>query len=41
MKSDLAMLQDWFKANKLTLHLGKTNFVLFKPKHFADVNVLK
>ena len=39
LRSDLSMLTDWFKANKLTLHLGKTNFVLFKPRNFPEVNV--
>ncbi len=28
MKHDLEILVDWFKANKLTLNLGKTSFVL-------------
>ncbi len=31
MKHDLEILVDWFKANKLTLNLGKTSFVLFQP----------
>ncbi len=39
MRSDLSTLSNWFKANKLTLHLGKTNFILFKPKSFQDVNI--
>ncbi len=39
LRSDLSTLSDWFKANKLTLHLGKTNFILFKPKNFKEVNV--
>ena len=39
LRHDLASLSDWFRANKLTLHLGKTNFILFKPKNFKDVNV--
>ncbi len=28
----MPILVDWFRANKLTLNLGKTNFILFKPK---------
>ncbi len=39
LKHDLTSLSDWFKANKLTLHLGKTNFILFKPKNFKEVNI--
>ncbi len=31
MKHDLEIMVDWFKANKLTLNLGKTSFVLFQP----------
>lgn len=31
MKADLSILIDWFQANKLSLNLDKTNFVLFKP----------
>ena len=30
MKHDLEILIDWFKANKLTLNLDKTSFVLFQ-----------
>ena len=32
MKHDLEVLIDWFKANKLTLNLEKTSFVLFQPQ---------
>ncbi len=32
MTHDLRVLVDWFKANKLTLNLDKTSFVLFQPK---------
>ncbi len=32
MKQDLNILVDWFRANKLSLNLGKTNFILFRPK---------
>ena len=41
MKHDLPILVDWFKANKLTLHLGKTNFILFRPKtrNQNDINL--
>ncbi len=39
VRYDMCTLIDWFKANKLTLHLGKTNFILFKPKSSPDVNI--
>ena len=29
VKSDLTVLTDWFKANKLTLNINKTNYVFF------------
>ncbi len=32
IKHDLEILVDWFKANKLTLNLDKTSFVLFQQK---------
>ena len=32
MKTDLTTLIDWFRANKLSLNISKTNYVLFKPK---------
>ena len=31
MKMDLSILIDWFKANKLSLNLEKTSFLLFQP----------
>ena len=31
--SELNKLSTWFKANKLSLNLKKTNFMLFKPRH--------
>ncbi len=31
MKHDLEIMIDWFKANRLTLNLDKTSFVLFQP----------
>ena len=30
---DMNMLVDWFRANKLSLNLSKTNCILFKPKN--------
>jgi len=32
MESDLKNLSTWFCANKLSLNLDKTNYVLFRPK---------
>ncbi len=32
IESDLANLYDWFCANKLSLNVSKTNFILFTPK---------
>ena len=32
LEHDLKLLQDWFHANKLTLNLTKTQFMLFKAK---------
>ena len=32
MNSDLQLLADWFYANKLSLNVGKTNYVLFSRK---------
>ena len=31
MKNDLDSLIDWFRANKLSLNISKTNYVLFRP----------
>ncbi len=36
MKHDSEILIDWFRANKLTLNLGKTSFVLFQPPGKKD-----
>ena len=32
MNADLAKLVEWTQANKLSFHLGKTNYMLFYPK---------
>ncbi len=39
MKHDLSILTDWFKANKLTLNLGKTSFILFRTKNMPEVQI--
>ena len=33
MKADISELIEWFRANKLSLNISKTNSVLFKPKN--------
>ena len=32
ISKDMATLTDWFRANKLSLNLSKTNCILFRPK---------
>ena len=32
IENDMASLSDWFCANKLSLNISKTNFLIFKPK---------
>ena len=36
METDLASLHDWFCANKLSLNVTKTNFMIFPPKLTND-----
>ena len=33
MKSDFASVIDWFRANKLSINLAKTNYIIFRPKN--------
>jgi len=33
LKQDLTVLVDWFRANKLSLNLNKTNYTIFKPSN--------
>ena len=33
VESDLAAAQDWFNANKLTLNVSKSTFMIFSPSH--------
>ena len=35
---ELYKIEDWFKANKLTLNASKTKYILFKKKK-EDVNI--
>ena len=32
VNSEMLGLSDWFKANKLSLNVKKSNYVIFKPK---------
>jgi hypothetical protein len=39
---DLSSLADWFCANKLSLNIGKTNYVLFYQRHVStdlEINI--
>ena len=36
MNSELAKLQDWFTANKLTINIKKSNFVVFHPSRMKQ-----
>ena len=33
INTDMATLDDWFKANKLSLNISKTNYVIFRPSN--------
>ena len=33
MSQDMLTVTDWFRANKLSLNLNKTNCILFQPKN--------
>ena len=33
MSQDMSIVTDWFRANKLSLNLNKTNCILFRPKN--------
>ena len=38
LESDLAKLVDWFKANKLTLNVDKTVYILFSSKDTKEID---
>ena len=40
IKHDLRILIDWFKANKLTLNLGKSSFIIFSKQRFAGFDAI-
>ena len=35
IESDLLIVQDWFNANKLTLNIGKSSYMIFRPNNAA------
>ena len=37
MNGDLANLINWFKANKLSLNIAKTNYILFRSSKFVNL----
>jgi hypothetical protein len=38
MNKDLAKLGDWFRANKLSLNVSKSNYILFTNIHIPDIH---
>ena len=32
INSELSMLSEWFQANKLSVNISKTNYIIFKPR---------
>jgi len=39
LKQDFEIIIDWFMANKLSLNLSKTNYIIFKPKSLNVDNI--
>jgi len=39
MNAELKLVGEWFKANKLSLNLAKTNFILFCSKRKIELNL--
>ena len=39
IEKDMQSLTDWFCANKLSLNVLKTNFVVFKPKRIQQIDI--
>ena len=39
MENELSLLTDWFHANKLSINYKKTNYIIFSPKHFQDIDM--
>jgi hypothetical protein len=40
MESDLLLLNEWFKANKLSLNVKKTKFMFIGPRHVKNDNII-
>jgi hypothetical protein len=40
LNDDLCILADWFRANKLSLNIGKTVYMTFKNKHVHIANTM-
>ncbi len=38
MEDDLKSLTDWFLANKLSLNVNKTNFIIFQPNKIPEID---
>ena len=36
LNAELQKLSNWFKCNKISLHLGKTNFIHFKTRAYTE-----
>ena len=36
VNSEMLKFSDWFKANKLSLNIQKSNYIIFKPRHGRD-----
>ena len=41
INSEMLELSDWFKANKLSLNVKKSNYVIFKPRQKREEFDLK
>ena len=41
LNKELHLVSTWFKANKLSLNVNKTNFMIFQNKHstYKDLNI--
>ena len=39
MKQDFANVVDWFRANKLSVNLSKTNYIIFRPRNMTIQNL--
>ena len=40
LKKDLALLYDWLCANRLSINIGKTEFIVFRPpRHNIDIRL--